>query len=141
MGAALGWGWLSSGARSHFNPYQQIESSPLAAIFFFARFGLLVAVVPLAEEIFLRGFLMRALQSANWWQVPWRRMGWPALACGSLYGVITHPDEAIAAVLWFSLISWLMVATGKFWNCVLAHAVTNGLLGVYVIVFHRWELW
>jgi hypothetical protein len=47
----------------------------------------------------------------------------------------------IAALVWFSLVSFLMVRTGKFWNCVLAHAITNGLLGIYVITFHQWQLW
>jgi CAAX prenyl protease-like protein len=141
MGEAIGLGWLRQDARSQFNPFQQIEQASWRALFLTSRSGLLLLVVPLAEEVFLRGFLLRAVQSADWSKVDWKQIGWPALICGSLYGVITHPNEAIAALVWFSLISWLMVKTGKFWNCVLAHAVTNGLLGLYVIFFQRWELW
>ena len=68
-----------------------------------------------------------------------------AHARGSVVAVIDgdlqDPPEAIAALVWFSLVSLLMIRTGKFWNCVIAHAVTNGLLGIYIQAFHRWELW
>lgn len=139
--AAIGIDLGGTGNRSQFNPFEKIDSSPAQVAFLLARFGLLVLVVPLAEEIFLRGFLMRIIQSGNWTQVSLRDLGWPALLSGSVYGLLTHPNEALAAVAWFSLVSWLMVRTNKFWNCVLAHAVTNGSLGLYVISFRQWQLW
>jgi CAAX protease family protein len=139
--AALGFNRVDWGQRSQFNPFLQIDSSTWQAVFLAARFGLLVLVVPLAEEMFVRGFLMRAVQSGQWTQVSLRNLGWPALASGSIYAVLTHPSEAVAAVGWFSLVSWLMVRTDKIWNCVLAHAVTNGLLGLYVIYFNQWQYW
>jgi hypothetical protein len=46
-----------------------------------------------------------------------------------------------AAVVWFSLVTWLMIRTGNIWDCVAAHAVTNLLLGIYVLVSHDWHLW
>jgi len=47
--------------------------------------------------------------------------------------VLSHPGEVFAAVAWFSLVTWLMVRTRNIWDCVVAHAVTNLLLGVYVV--------
>lgn len=131
--------WL--GQRSQFNPFLQIDSGLVRALFFATRFGILVFVVPIAEELFLRGFLMRVIHSEQWFQVDLKDLGWVALLCGSAYGVITHPAEAFAAAVWFSLLSWLMLRTGKFWNCVLAHGLTNGLLGCYIICFGRWQYW
>jgi CAAX prenyl protease-like protein len=129
------------GGRSRFDPWTELASATWRGGFLAARFALLVAAVPLAEEVFLRGFLMRYVQSGEWQDVRLNQLGWPALFAGTLYGVLSHPSEALAAAAWFSLVSWLMIRSGKFWNCVAAHAVTNALLGVYIVAFGRWELW
>jgi hypothetical protein len=34
----------------------------------------------------------------------------------------------LAAAVWLSLDTWLMVRTRKIWDCVAAHAVTNLLV-------------
>ena len=54
-----------------------------------------------------------------------------------------HPprSELLAVVVWFSLVTWLMTRTRNIWDCVAAHAVTNFLLGVYVVTQHQWQLW
>ncbi len=140
----VAWAGVDSsvlGQRSQFNPFQQIDSTIWRGFFIAARFGLLVIIVPLAEELFLRGFLMRAVHSGQWLKVRFKDIGWAGLVCGTGYGVLTHPNEAVAALVWFSLLSWLMLRTGKFWNCVVAHAVTNGLLGLYVVRYGQWQLW
>jgi uncharacterized protein len=97
--------------------------------------------VPLIEEFFLRGFLMRLVASGNWWRLPLNQINTAAIATGTLYGVLSHPAEMFAAAVWFSLVTWLMMKTGNIWDCVAAHAVTNLLLGVYVLWSHQWALW
>ena len=32
-------------------------------------------------------------------------------------------------------------ATGKLWTAVIAHAVTNGALGVWVVASGQWQFW
>jgi hypothetical protein len=49
--------------------------------------------------------------------------------------------EIFAAAAWFSLVTWLMIRTRNIWDCVAAHAVTNFLLGVYVVTQGQWQLW
>ena len=39
------------------------------------------------------------------------------------------------------LYNWWMVRTKNLSDCILAHAVTNGALSLYVIVAHKWEYW
>jgi hypothetical protein len=51
-----------------------------------------------------------------------------------------HPQEALAAVVWFGAVAWLMIRTKNVWDCVVAHAITNLLLGVYVVVSGEWWL-
>jgi hypothetical protein len=37
--------------------------------------------------------------------------------------------------------NWWLVRTRNLADCMLAHAVTNGLLAGYVLVFHQWQYW
>jgi hypothetical protein len=137
----LGWKGTVFGERSHFDPFRELPSAVERGIFLAARLALLIGVVPLAEEAFLRGWLMRFAHAPEWWRVRLPELGRTAIFCGTLYGVVSHPQEALAAVAWFNWISWFMLRDGKFWNCVLAHAMTNGLLGAYALALGRWELW
>ena len=47
----------------------------------------------------------------------------------------------LPAVVWFAMITCLMVKTRNLWDCVVAHAVTNLLLGIYVMKTGAWALW
>ncbi len=137
------WTWLglgNPGRRSEFNPFDLLSDPVHRFAFFGLRFFGLVVVVPICEELFLRGFLMRIIENPQWWTVRLSELGTKTLLVAPLYGAITHP-EIVAAIVWFSLVTWLMKRTGKFWDCVVAHAVTNLMLGVYVITFGQWQLW
>ena len=127
--------------RASFNPYRQIESSSLLAVFIFLRFTVLAVCVPIVEELFLRGWLMRYFENPKWWVISLSAMSFNSLAMGTVYGILTHPGEAFAAAVWFSMVTWLMVRTGKFWDCVVAHSITNLLLGIYILNTGQWHLW
>jgi len=129
------------GARDGINPFEVYPESGQRWLFLSFRFALLVITVPIAEELFLRGFFMRMLEVQNWTKLPLKEIGTSGLVAGTVYGMATHPSEFIAAAAWFSLVTLLMVKTGKFWNCVVAHAVTNLMLGIYVLTTGTWDLW
>jgi len=132
-----------SHSRPAYNPLEQLSANPAWAWIFLAiRFFGLVAVVPVIEEFFLRGFLMRLVMDQDWWKVPFGDVNGAALAVSIVVPVLTHqPGEFLAAAAWFGMITWLMVRTRNLWDCVLAHAVTNLLLGIYVVTRHEWQLW
>ena len=127
--------------RPAFNPFESISESGLRTLFLTLRFILLALLVPVVEELFLRGWLVRWVEDPNWERINLKDVGWKALMTPSIYGVLTHPSEAIAAFLWFGLVTLLMRRTGNLWDCVVAHAVTNLLLGIYVVQFEAWHLW
>ena len=127
-------------SRPSFDPFS-LDGSEILAAFLFLRILLLAIIVPLIEELFLRGWFIRWVEDPEWENLSLQGLSWKALLAASAYGVLTHPTEAIAAFIWFGLISWLMNKTGSLWDCVVAHAVTNLLLGVYVLVFEQWHLW
>jgi len=131
-----------SGGRAAYNPLEQLDGRPAALAGFLAvRFFGLALLVPLIEEFFVRGFLMRFVQEADWWQVPIGAADIAAWIAVIVYAVLTHPGEMLAAAVWFSLVTWLITRTRNIWDAVAAHAVTNLLLGVYVVSFRQWELW
>lgn len=139
----LSWVGLEKWAevRVSFNPFQQIESDGIRGLFFGLRFTLLALLVPIAEELFLRGWFVRWFQNPEWQNVKLKAIGMNGLLVIIAYAVATHPGEALAAIVWFSLVSWLMLRTGNLWDCVVAHAVTNLLLGIYIVQTSSWHLW
>jgi len=138
----VGLGWLiGSGGRAAFNPFVQLAEQPVWAWIFVAiRFLGLVLIVPGIEEFFLRGFVMRYVVDQQWWEVPFGKANRLAIVFGTLVPVLMHPAEILAAVAWFSLVTWLMLRTRNIWDCVAAHAITNFLLGVYVVSSGEWRL-
>ncbi|MEX2317734.1 MAG: CAAX prenyl protease-related protein [Pirellulales bacterium] len=133
---------LSLGQRPAYNPLAELAATPAWAYTFLAiRFVGLAAVVPIIEEFFLRGFLMRFVVDQEWWKVPFGRVTPAAVVVGTVFPMLMHPAELFAAAVWFSLVTWLMVRTKNIWDCVAAHAVTNLLLGVYVVTYGQWQLW
>ena len=134
--------WTSLGDRPAFDPYTALGDSPAVMVGFLAtRLIGLACIVPLIEEFFLRGFLMRFIEQADWWTVDVGTVGPKAAITATVYGVLAHPAEPIAAAVWFSLITVLHARTRSLWSCVVAHAITNGMLGLYVLAFRDWTLW
>ena len=132
---------LGSGQRSAFNPLVELAGQPVWAYGFLAvRFVGLALVVPVIEEFFLRGFLMRLCVHENWWGVPFGTVNLLAVVVGTAVPMAMHPAELVAALVWFTMITGLMVTTRYIWDCVAAHATTNLLLGIYVVVWNQWQL-
>jgi uncharacterized protein len=130
------------GARPAYNPLEQLADTPVWAYTFLAiRFLGLALVVPIIEEFFLRGLVMRFVVRENWWEVPFGEVTPLAAVVGTVVPMLMHPAELLAAAVWFSLVTWLMVRTRNIWDCVAAHAVTNLLLGIYVVTQKQWQLW
>jgi CAAX prenyl protease-like protein len=130
------------GARPAYNPLEQLAATPAWAYIFLAiRFVGLALVVPIIEEFFLRGLVMRFVVRENWWEVPFGEVTPLAAVVGTVVPMLMHPAELLAAAVWFSLVTWLMARTRNIWDCVVAHAVTNLLLGIYVVTQKQWQLW
>jgi CAAX prenyl protease-like protein len=97
-------------------------------------------VVPVMEELFWRAYLMRWFEHPTFERVDPRRVGWRALLLSTFVFVLVHTLWLAAAIAGLAY-ALLYRATGKLWTAVIAHAVTNGALGVYVVLSGRWEFW
>lgn len=129
-----------AGQRSTFNPFEQLNSPAQAWAFMALRLFGLALVVPLVEEMFYRGFVMRFVIDRNWPAVPIGKVTPFAAAAAIVLPTVSHP-EVFAAVAWFSLMVWLYAKTKNIWDCVVAHITTNGLLGLYVLTSANPAAW
>lgn len=133
-------GLLGLGRRAEFNPFEHFGYTATCYAFLAVRFVGLALVVPLFEELMLRGWLMRNMVSPEFWRVEFGRVTATAVVVGTAFPMLYHPEK-VASLAWFTLVTWLMVRTKNFWDCVVAHGVTNLLLGVYVLWAGAWYLW
>lgn len=99
-----------------------------------------VLVVPLIEELFWRGWLMRWLEHHDFLAVEPQRIGLRAIVLSNVLFALAHHEWFVAALAGLAY-SWLYRRTGSLWCAVLAHAVTNGLLAVWVVLGGHWAYW
>jgi hypothetical protein len=97
-------------------------------------------VVPVMEELFWRSFLMRWVQHPGFERVDPQTVGLKAVVMSTFIFTLAH-TLWLAAVIAGLAYALLYRRTGKLWSAVIAHAVTNGLLGLWVIATGRWEFW
>ena len=97
-------------------------------------------LVPVMEELFWRSFLMRWVQSPQFESVLPQRVGLKAIVLSTFVFVLAHTLwlAAVVAGLAYAL---LYKRTGKLWVPILAHAVTNAALGVWVVRTQQWAFW
>ena len=97
-------------------------------------------VVPVMEELFWRSFLMRWVQHPGFERVDPQTVGLKAVVMSTFVFTLAHTLwlAAVVAGLAYAL---LYRHTGKLWTAVIAHTVTNALLGVWVVATGRWEFW
>ena len=99
-----------------------------------------VLVVPLAEELAFRGFLMRRLVAADFDKVPLGTFTWWSfLASSALFGVL-H-GRVLAGILAGLAYAWLVVRRRRLSDAVYAHALTNALIAACVLGLDWWTLW
>ena len=135
-------GWASAvGERAAFNPFAACNESavPMWAFVTIRAIGL-IAVVPLVEELFLRGFLMRYVIREDFWTVRFGTLTFSAAAACLFYAVASHPSECVAAAGWFAVVTGIAAATRRPIDAILAHAATNLALGTYVLLTANWWL-
>ena len=117
---------------------EALRSDTLVLVSRFARAAL---IVPIAEELFWRAWLMRWLIKPEFEKVP--------------LGAFTAQSFWICAVLFASehgaywevgllagiVYNLWMIRTRSLGDCILAHAVTNTCLSAYVLLTGKWEYW
>jgi exosortase E/protease (VPEID-CTERM system) len=97
--------------------------------------------VPIAEELAYRGFLMRRLQRSAFDSVRFGEIGvWALLASSFAFG-LGHGRWWLAGTAAGLAYAVLVIRTGKIGEAIAAHATTNGLIAVWVLLLQQWQLW
>lgn len=134
--------WLMSASRAGFDPYKEIEHSAVRMSALILRFAGLALVVPVMEELFWRGFLARWMVDQDFLRVPIGRFTAPAFAATTaLFAAVHLRSELFAALTWGAAVNFVCIRTGNLWACVMMHAVTNLLLGAYIVRTGGWTMW
>jgi CAAX protease family protein len=125
-----------------FNPEAFSNQAGLYWFTVLLRFLRLVVVVPLVEEIFWRGFLLRYLITERFDQVAFGTFSWMSFWVVTVAFCLSHstPDWPAAAVTG-ALYNWVAYRTRSLSTCVLTHALTNLLLGLWIMLTKQWGFW
>ena len=99
-----------------------------------------VLVVPIMEELFWRSFLQRWVQQPDFLGLHPARIGPKALLIASVLFAVEHL-QWLAGLIAGLAYGWLYIRTRNLWASIVAHAVSNGALGAYVVATGRWSFW
>ncbi|MDP3331927.1 MAG: CAAX prenyl protease-related protein [Methylococcaceae bacterium] len=92
------------------------------------------------EELFWRSFIMRWIDRADFSALSPVNISTKALFISSILFASEHSYwfAGLVAGLVYGL---LYIRTQNLWAPVIAHAVTNGVLGVWVLYTGHWNYW
>lgn len=97
-------------------------------------------VVPIMEELFWRSFIQRWIHRPDFMALDPAQIGMRALLIASALFAVEH-QQWLAGLIAGLAYGGLYMYTRNLWAPILAHAVTNGGLGLYVVMSGRWEFW
>lgn len=131
--------WASTGQPAAFNPVQP-EGAELDWVLVFFRLLGMVIVVPVMEELFWRSYLLRRVDARNF------LVRNPASA--SLYAILissalfaSEHNQWLAGLLAGLVYTVIYMRTRNLWLPVISHAVTNALLGWWILATGQWQFW
>jgi exosortase E/protease (VPEID-CTERM system) len=99
-----------------------------------------VFLVPIAEELAFRGYLLRRLISADFELVSSRRFTWLSFLGSSVIFGMMH-SQWLAATVAGMIFALSMYRRGLLFDAVVSHAIANGLLSAYIMISGHWSLW
>lgn len=131
-----------------FNPRTAFESPAVMWGFIAVRLVGAVLVVPVMEELFWRDFVWRTILAPNDFKLArvgeW---GWQAFVGTSVIFAVVHGNWWLTSIVWALMVATLLVYTKSLGACIIAHGVTNLLLGGWVLYcgFYtdqpQWSFW
>ena len=100
-----------------------------------------VVNVPVLEELFWRGWLMRWVISADFRKVPLGSYSKQSFWLVAVLFAAEHGSYWDVGLIAGVVYNWWMVRTRSLADCMIAHAVTNAFLAWYVLTRDQWQYW
>jgi CAAX prenyl protease-like protein len=134
----LDFGWMTMGESAGYDPRGPggAINWPLVAV----RLLGAALVVPVMEELFWRSFLLRWIDQPDFLNASHTKIKYRGFIVSVLLFGIEH-NLWFAGVVAGVVYSLLYLRKGNLWSAIVAHAVTNGLLGVFIIYTEQWTYW
>ena len=98
-------------------------------------------LVPILEELFWRGWMMRWLIDTDFLKVPLGKYVPSAFWIVAVLFASEHGSYWEVGLAAGVVYNWWIIRTRNLADCILAHAVTNAVLAAYVIWTGRWQYW
>ncbi|HEY0063901.1 MAG TPA: CAAX prenyl protease-related protein [Telluria sp.] len=130
-------GWMLIGTPGGFDPRTDGRLDLLLVVLRIAGAAL---VVPVMEELFWRSFLLRWLDNMDFERVDAARVSLRSLAIAAVLFGFEH-NLWLAGIVAGLAYSLLYMRSRSLWTAVIAHAVTNGVLGIWVVMTLNWSFW
>jgi CAAX prenyl protease-like protein len=130
--------WMVLGASPGFDP--RGEGGALDWFLVAVRLIGATLVVPVMEELFWRSFLLRWIVDEKFMSVQPSSVGWKAFAIVAVFFALEH-NLWLAGLLAGVVYNLLYIRSKTLWPPIVAHAVTNGVLGIWVIMTGNWAYW
>jgi len=125
--------------QSAFNPYLEAPGHIVYLVMAVRILGA-VLVVPLMEEVFWRSFALRFVLRKDFLALPLGSFSWYAFVLNVvLFGLEHH--RWLAGILAGAVYALLLHRSKNLFIPILAHAVTNLLLAIYVVFSGNWSFW
>jgi CAAX prenyl protease-like protein len=105
------------------------------------RIGGTALLVPIIEELFWRGWLMRYLVRPEFERVRLGTYTAVSFWVTVLLFASEHGPYWDVGVVAGTCYGWWMIRTRSLADCILAHGVTNLWLACYVVGWARWQYW
>ena len=116
------------------------QASALAWMFIVGRLLGAAIVVPPLEEVFYRSFLYRYFAKADFQSVPLGDFGWTPFLMTALVFGFAH-QEWLAGIVCGVAYQGLVCRKRRLGDAITAHAITNLLLGLWVVWRGAWHFW
>jgi CAAX prenyl protease-like protein len=128
------------GTPAGFNPWEAGAAREMVPVLMAVRLAGACLVVPVIEEVFWRSFALKFLIDANISRVPLGTFTWFSfVGVSTAFGMEHH--RWLPGIITGVLYAMLVYQRKNLFSPILAHAVTNLLLGIYVIVNQAWFFW
>jgi membrane protease YdiL (CAAX protease family) len=126
---------------AHWNPHTQFgDGSALAWFFIAVRILGSALVVPALEEVFFRSFLYRYIARLDFQSFPLGQFAAVPFFLTSAVFAFEH-EQWLAGLLCGFAYQGLVLWKKRLGDAIAAHAITNCLLGLWVVGKGAWQFW
>lgn len=142
LGVPAGLPPLGSAEPEVVNPHDKFGDGVLLWTTVTLRILVACTAVPIVEEIFWRGFLLRAfIRWEDFEKIPMGQFAWRAFIGTALLSVAQHPNNWAVSIVCWLIFNALFYYTRSLTCLIITHAVTNLALYVYMVSARDWLFW